>query len=116
MTKTKYIIGGVIIVALVMIVAGIYRFNFTDGGDVLPDTNENETPLTETQARVIAEQNCIKGGEALGTGTHNKGTQTWWFDANLNAKKEGCNPACVVDEVTKTAEINWRCTGLILPK
>ena len=77
---------------------------------------ESAISLTEAQAQTIAEKNCIKGGETLGLGTHNKGTQTWWFDANLNATKPGCNPACVVDEKTKTAEINWRCTGLIVPQ
>lgn len=74
---------------------------------------EAAAALSEPQARAIAEKSCIKGGEALAAGVHNKGTQTWWFDANLNATKPGCSPACVVSEVTKTAEINWRCTGLI---
>ena len=71
--------------------------------------------ISEAEARAIAEKSCIKGGEALASGTYNEITRTWWFDANLNATKPGCNPACVVDEKTKTAEINWRCTGLIEP-
>ena len=41
----------------------------------------------------------------------NADTGTWWID--LDIEKEGCNPACVVDIETKTAEINWRCTGVI---
>lgn len=69
--------------------------------------------LSQAQARVIAEKICIKGAETLGAGTYNEITKTWWYDANLNATKEGCNPACVVSEETKEAEINWRCTGLI---
>lgn len=69
--------------------------------------------ISEAEARAIAEKTCIKGGEALSAGIYNEGTKTWWFDANLNATRPGCNPACVVDETTKTAEINWRCTGLI---
>jgi len=73
-----------------------------------------ETTMSETNARVIAEATCIKGGGALSAGIHNEGTKTWWFDANLNATKPGCNPACVVSETTKTAEINWRCTGLVV--
>ncbi len=68
--------------------------------------------MTEIEARIIAEKNCIKGGDAIGFGSHNEITNTWWFEANLNSTKDGCNPACVVDEETKTAEINWRCTGL----
>jgi len=63
-------------------------------------------------ARAIAEKSCIKGGEALGRGIYNSNSKTWWFDANLNARREGCNPACVVSEKTKMAEINGRCTGL----
>jgi hypothetical protein len=72
--------------------------------------------LAESEAKTIAEKSCIKGGEALGGGTYNENTRTWWFDANLNATREGCNPACVVDEETKKAEINWRCTGLVVPE
>lgn len=72
--------------------------------------------LTESQARAIAEKTCIKGGEALSQGSYNENSQTWWFDANLNAAKPGCSPACVVSESSKSAEINWRCTGLIPPK
>lgn len=78
--------------------------------------SEVNSIISEAEARAIAEKNCIKGGEALTTVIYNQGTKTWWFDANLNATKEGCNPACVVNEITKTAEINWRCTGLIEPK
>ncbi len=75
-----------------------------------------ESAMTEEEARVIAEANCIKGGEALGTGSYNPNSKTWWFDANLNATQPGCNPACVVWEETGLSEINWRCTGLILPE
>ena len=72
-------------------------------------------PLTEGQARVIAEKSCIKAGESLGSGFLNENTHTWWFDVSLVSAPEGCNPACVVSEETNSAEINWRCTGLILP-
>lgn len=71
--------------------------------------------LSEAEARVIAEKTCIKGGETLAPGYYNENSKTWWFDANLNSTKPGCNPACVVSAETKTAEINWRCTGLIVP-
>lgn len=77
---------------------------------------ESAVSLTEAEARSIAEKSCIKGKESLEKGIKNKGTQTWWFDANLNSTQNGCNPACVVNEKTKTAEINWRCTGLLLPE
>ena len=73
---------------------------------------EIKSLLTESEAREIAQKSCIKGGEALAAGTYNSATKTWWYEANLNAVREGCNPTCVVNEETKTAEINWRCTGL----
>lgn len=72
--------------------------------------------LSETEARAIAEKSCIKGGESLANGIYNKNSKTWWYDANLNSAREGCNPACVVSEEIKTAEINWRCTGLKEPE
>ncbi len=75
----------------------------------------DDSLLSETEARTIAERSCIKGGEALSSGMYNENSKTWWYDANLNATKPGCNPACVVNEETKTAEINWRCTGLKMP-
>ncbi|MFZ3073897.1 MAG: hypothetical protein WA093_02075 [Minisyncoccales bacterium] len=78
-------------------------------------TPETQSIMSEAQATAIAEATCIKGGEALGPGIYNENSKTWWFDANLNAAKPGCNPACVVSADTKTAEINWRCTGAILP-
>jgi hypothetical protein len=71
--------------------------------------------LTEAEARTIAEKSCIKGGEVLKAGVYNENTKTWWYDANLNSTRAGCYPACVVSEATKTAEINWRCTGLEEP-
>ena len=80
-----------------------------------PVTQTPKTGLTQAQAQAIAESTCIKGGESLAPGYYNKNSKTWWFDANLNSTREGCNPACVVSEDTKTAEINWRCTGLIVP-
>lgn len=78
-------------------------------------SGETKAKLSETEARVIAEKTCIKGGEALAAGTYNENSQTWWFDANLNATRPGCSPACVVSEETNSAEINWRCTGAIPP-
>ena len=41
----------------------------------------------------------------------NQDTGTWWID--LDIEKEGCNPACVIDIITKEASINWRCVGVI---
>lgn len=91
---------------------GVSKYIKIDGFTL---TDVTPAALTEAEARLIAEQSCIKGGEALSSGTFNENSKTWWFDANLNATRPGCNPACVVDSATKTAELNWRCTGLLPP-
>ncbi len=75
-----------------------------------------QSQMTEAEARTIAEVSCIKGGKALDEGYYNENSKTWWFDANLNATKPGCNPKCVVSEETKTAEVNWECTEAINTK
>jgi len=53
-------------------------------------------------------------GDMLIEGTQfcNSDTHTWWID--LDIEKEGCNPACVINTETKEAEINWRCTGVVI--
>jgi len=107
----KYIV--LIIIAALLAITGILSRGYFNGAGrpSAPTTGA----LTEAQAKTIAEATCIKGGETLAPGTYNANTKTWWFDANLNATKPGCNPACVVSETSGTAEINWRCTGLVTP-
>lgn len=80
-----------------------------------PQDGISSRKMSEVEALSIAERSCIKGGGTLGSGMYNENSRTWWFDANLNSTRKGCNPACVVSERAKTAEINWRCTGLINP-
>ena len=73
---------------------------------------EPEETLTMEEAKAIAEaSSCMNDGNLTGTSMYNDVTKTWWFD--MDVEKPGCSPACVVDETTKTAEINWRCTGLL---
>jgi len=87
--------------------------NSTNDEDATSATEEVTSQMTEAEAKTIAEASCIKGGDALGEGTYNENSKTWWFEANLNTTKPGCMPACIVSEETKTANINWRCTGSI---
>ena len=132
---TLGMVGVIVVVAAVTLV---YQYNFagsiapracTEEAKICPDGSavgrtgpncefaacpEVKSSLTEAEAKTIAEKTCIKGGQALGPGSYNPNSKTWWFDANLNATRPGCNPACVVSE-DKTAEINWRCTGAIVP-
>lgn len=71
--------------------------------------------ITSQEAIAIAQQSdCVKEGALSENIFYNPNSKTWWID--LNAEKPGCNPACVVSEETRTAEINWRCTGLIPPE
>lgn len=80
-----------------------------------PDEVPEEEGLTLEEAREIAlNSSCIDEGNLTDNYIYNEVTNTWWFDMDI--VKEGCAPACVVDEETGTAEINWRCTGLIVPE
>ena len=58
---------------------------------------------------------CTMVGIPANTATYNDVSKTWWVDLERmpELENDGCNPACVVREENKTAEVNWRCTGLI---
>ena len=59
---------------------------------------------------IAMHSDCVKEGPLKASHFCNEITGTWWID--LDIQKDGCSPACVINVVTKTAEINWRCTGL----
>jgi hypothetical protein len=67
--------------------------------------------LTISDAKSIA-KNSECGDRFKETYMCNEFTGTYWID--LDIEKEGCNPACVVNVETREAEINWRCTGLLV--
>lgn len=70
--------------------------------------------LTAKQAISITQNSeCTEKASLTDAYIYNKDTKTWWIDLEMKQefKKELCNPACVVNENTKTAEINWRCMG-----
>jgi hypothetical protein len=70
--------------------------------------------LNESDAREIAaNSSCMDVGNLTADSSYNNYTNTWWID--LDTKKPGCAPACVVYEQNSSAEVNWRCTGLITP-
>jgi len=71
-------------------------------------TNE---PLlfTRDQAMEIGKRHCISAEESLSLGHHDASTQIWWFGANLLEVRNGCSPACVVSEKSKSAELKWIC-------
>ncbi len=92
------------IAAVVIVLGGAYLY-FAQ--PVVPQPGGS---LTEAQARVIAENSCIKGGAALEAGQYNAVTKTWRYSANLNATRPSCTPACVVSEAQGTAAVAWECT------
>lgn len=65
-----------------------------------------------TWALAIAESSaCVQEGNLTDQYAYNNNTRTWWL--GLDIIRAGCAPACVVYEENGSAEINWRCTGLI---
>lgn len=76
--------------------------------------------LSQQEAHQVAmdTKECSMAGILTDQIVYNEITKTWWFDLERmpELEKDGCNPACVVSEETKTAEVNWRCTGLLIPQ
>lgn len=68
-----------------------------------------------SEAKEIAlSSECVKEGSLKEEHFCNESTGTWWID--LDIQKQGCAPACVINVSTKKAEINWRCTGGLIPQ
>jgi len=75
---------------------------------------EENCSLNYSEARQIAQNSaCTSQGNLTDEVVYNNITLTWWL--GMDTVKAGCAPACVVYEGNKTAEVNWRCTGLVLP-
>ena len=70
--------------------------------------------LSYQEALQIAQDSeCLEQGQLKETHFCNENTGTWWID--LDIVEPGCAPACVINVNDNTAEINWRCTGLLWP-
>ncbi|HLD28023.1 MAG TPA: membrane lipoprotein lipid attachment site-containing protein [Patescibacteria group bacterium] len=70
--------------------------------------------LTLEEALAIAnDSTCVQEGAVKEDCNCNATTGTCWLDMDVEGH-EGCNPACVVNIETGEAEVNWRCTGLIV--
>ncbi len=75
-----------------------------------------EIPEEILEAAINSE--CFEKGEKFsGDYSFNNYTKTWWIDLEMKPESENpiCSPACVVNNNTLEALINWRCTGLIVP-
>ncbi|MEW5996032.1 MAG: hypothetical protein AB1657_00345 [Candidatus Micrarchaeota archaeon] len=68
-----------------------------------------------SRAIEIAEASiCTNEGTLDANYVCNENTGTWWIDIVPAIPREGCSPACVVNINSGTAEVNYRCTGLVL--
>lgn len=101
----KCILIGVVLLIIFIVGCGIGK-----------QISENKSGLTIEEAIEIAQDSeCREKGRLTDSSFYNENSKTWWIELEMKPEFENkiCNPACVVSEETKTAEINWRCTGLI---
>ncbi len=70
--------------------------------------------LDEAMGIARASAMCTSEGTLVENGICNSVTGTWWIGLDTTIPREGCNPACVVNVNSRTAEVNYRCTGLIM--
>jgi predicted lipoprotein with Yx(FWY)xxD motif len=70
-----------------------------------------EGTLKGSEVMQIAEAGCGATGNLTGNISYNPSSKTYWI--GLDTVKAGCSPACVVWEDNRSAEVNWRCTGLL---
>lgn len=59
--------------------------------------------------RVFDMSQCSREGSAKDTHYCDAKAGAWVID--IQTYRKGCNPACVIDVKTKTAKVDWRCTG-----
>jgi hypothetical protein len=57
---------------------------------------------------IAGDSECTSGGELLPARFCDAATGAWWI--GLNAPREGCDPACVVNANSRQAQIDWRCS------
>lgn len=79
-------------------------------------SREGEKMTKKEAVEIAGTSACVNEGKLTANIMYNNHSNTYWIDLAPKEEKPGCNPACVVSEVTKTAEINWRCTGALPPK
>ena len=80
-------------------------------GEVLTMTDA----ISAAQASECAQEGTLATEGLTSILACNPGTGTVWIGMEPFEPKSGCNPACVVDVADRTAEVNWRCTGLVEP-
>ena len=112
---------GIIVLAVIIVATYIYlaQLQFLNQSVNMPSqktyTETNRLTLQAAQAVAVV-SNCVKEGTLSDKALYNVETRTWWIELAPFVEKSGCGPACVVSEDSRTADINWRCTGLIAPQ
>jgi len=114
MSKRNVFIIGLALFSLVLAACGTAPAPTAMPTSVPPSATPVVPPISEGEAKQIASQStCMQSGTLKDTANYNPSSNTWWID--MAADKPNCNPACVVDVKAKTAEVNWRCTGALVP-
>jgi hypothetical protein len=80
---------------------------------VCVDKNTGASLSFQEAVEIAQSSECLVEGQLKETQFCNEDTGTWWLDLDLDAPN--CNPACVVDLNSRTAEINYRCMGALPP-
>ncbi|OGT08066.1 MAG: hypothetical protein A2X78_04570 [Gammaproteobacteria bacterium GWE2_37_16] len=70
--------------------------------------------FTEAQQIASASKECVKVGKFKKNHWCNEISGTWWI--GLHTKKTNCSPACVINIVDKSADVNYMCMGLLPPQ
>lgn len=76
------------------------------------DDTGNSMMLEEAKGIAQASMSCTSEGTLKEEAVCNSITGTWWIDLDTTIPRQGCSPACVVNINSRTAEVNYRCTGL----
>jgi len=77
------------------------------------ETTGASMTLEEAMEVAQASMMCTNEGTLKQDAVCNAETGTWWIDIEPKIPRQGCSPACVVNVNSRTAEINYRCTGLM---
>ncbi|MFH1759297.1 MAG: hypothetical protein ABH822_01900 [Patescibacteria group bacterium] len=96
-----------VVVVIIAVLAVFFYFQQTENA---------VEPLTLDEALAIAgESVCVTEGDLTEVSVRNDETNTWWIDLAMKEEfvQEGCAPACVVNDMEQTAEVNYRCTGAL---
>ena len=77
--------------------------------DACPTVNP---PINISEAMQIANNSiCTQMGTLKETEQYNPITKTWWITLEPYESYPLCSPACIIDVISKTADVNWRCRG-----